>query len=97
MGGQNGKEPQCEYTEGSTVAEAQRTEHSQSGTAPHTRDGVDNTKDRKLECGDTAELTDAGYRKLECGHKVNITDEQAKEPVWCPEHGDQNVVKKDQK
>ena len=81
MGGQNGKEPQCECTEKATDAEAQRTEHSQSGTAPHTRDGVDNTKDRKLECGD----------------KVNITDEQAKEPVWCPEHGDQNVVKKDQK
>ena len=81
MGGQNGKEPQCEGTEGSADAEDQRTEHSQSGRAPHTRDGVDNTKSRKLDCGDTAELTDA----------------EAQEPVYCKDHGHTEVTKKDKR
>ena len=41
--------------------------------------------------GDTWRL-----RELGCGDFVNITDEEAQNPVWCPNgHGYQNVVLRD--
>ena len=105
MDGKKGKKPQCECTGKSTGAEAQRTGHSQSRTAPHTRhtpshrQGTDTTSHRQ-GTGSTSHregVDNARGRKLECGDKAKLTDAQAKEQVYCKDHGPTSVTKKDQK